>query len=707
MKVKKNTGFLLSILLTGFLFDLQSQEIEALMQMSIDDIMNTQIYSASKKSENIFDSPVSSSVLTKEEILNAGVTSIMEAMRLIPGVIVREQTNGMYDIHIRGFDNIPPNDLWSTTVNNITLVMVDNRIVYNYLNGGIFWEFLSIDLIDVERIEVVRGPASALYGPNAVAGVINIITRKTGKEGLSVSGHAQAGNYNTQIGNMAIGYKQNTLSTRISANFQKRNRYESEYYILSSQTYGELPDSVMAMDTGQSITGLRTQYPDPDLSMNRYGINASLNYHPGENIHFDLSSGYQDSRVQNLFVDIGAINFKTEDAYSKYVNFTGKIHRFTTRASLTTGEYEWLFGDVNPNKYKTLDTEVEYNMNISRLSIRPGISYKNAEYEFTGMKGKQSISTVGFALRTDYQGKAFRLVAALRGDKYSAPEKIYPSYQLAAIKNLGANHLIRAVVSKANRAAFLADIYFYMDIPLPPFIGNSMLLIGNENLKMLIMDMAELGYRAKLIDAIQVDLEIFHAQTKDYDDIFPNGTTKTMNERLYDILQYQNLKLRVIQNGATFSITWMPIDRLQARGFITLQKTDLKDYAPDRDNNPNATENREHKQTPAYFGGIVITYQPISRLNLNLNCYYYGKQTFDHQDHQFTIPDLSPGTTFTLIHDTEIESKILMNFALTYHLHTNIDLFFSIRNILGEDSQEFGFAENTDRLYLAGLRFEY
>src|SRR5687767_5023805 len=75
--------------------------------LSLAELMNIRIVSASKKTENLFDASLSASVLTQEEIRNAGSTSIMEALRLIPGVIVREQTNGNCDIHVRGLDNVP------------------------------------------------------------------------------------------------------------------------------------------------------------------------------------------------------------------------------------------------------------------------------------------------------------------------------------------------------------------------------------------------------------------------------------------------------------------------------------------------------------------------------------------------------------------------------------------------------------------------
>src|ERR1700730_6894059 len=117
----------------------------------------------------------------------------MEAMRLVPGVIVREQANGIYDIHLRGMDNQPPNGAFDEASNTSTLVMIDNRPIYNYLMGGTFWENLPVDMNDVKKIEVIRGPAAALYGPNAVSGVINIITRQVEKPGLYLVANNQQG----------------------------------------------------------------------------------------------------------------------------------------------------------------------------------------------------------------------------------------------------------------------------------------------------------------------------------------------------------------------------------------------------------------------------------------------------------------------------------------------------------------------------------
>lgn len=156
--------------LRNYADELLEFRVRDMYNLSTEDLLNQKVSIASKESESLFEAPFSTSVITKEDIQKAGSTSLMEALRLIPGLIVREQTNGNYNIHIRGGENVQQNTVFATSANTTTLVMVDNRPVYNYYQGGTFWESIPIDLNDIERIEFVRGASSAMYGPNAVSG---------------------------------------------------------------------------------------------------------------------------------------------------------------------------------------------------------------------------------------------------------------------------------------------------------------------------------------------------------------------------------------------------------------------------------------------------------------------------------------------------------------------------------------------------------
>ncbi len=234
-----------------------------LFNLSLEELMNVEIVSASKKAESSFKSPLSSSVVTKDEIMASGATTIEEALRLVPGMLIREETNGNFDVHIRGNDNLPPGNYVFYTENSMSLVMIDGRPVYNYVNGGTFWEALPISLVDVERIEVVRGPATALYGPNAVTGAINIITKQAEDKSISVRGNAQIGTKNTGIYDLSLGTSllDNKLKLRVSGNIENRDRDMENYYsyVLGAYVPG---DQVIDYSSGGTDAN---RFPKPTL----------------------------------------------------------------------------------------------------------------------------------------------------------------------------------------------------------------------------------------------------------------------------------------------------------------------------------------------------------------------------------------------------------------------------------------------------------
>ena len=219
-----------------------------IMGVSTDDlfamIMNKSVSSASKAEESNFVSPLSTTVITKAEMRTYGITTIEEAFRLIPGMIVTEKANGIYDIQMRGLNNIPDNNTLLYTENANTLVMVDGRQIRNSVMGALTLDMLPISIEDVERIEVVRGASSALYGSNAVTGVINIITEKASAQSKLVSGAVQAGNNNTIVGDIALrkSLANNKISAGLTFNVQQRGRNTDKLYVTPSTEHYMLTD---------------------------------------------------------------------------------------------------------------------------------------------------------------------------------------------------------------------------------------------------------------------------------------------------------------------------------------------------------------------------------------------------------------------------------------------------------------------------------
>lgn len=150
----------------------QAQQLAArdFLHLSIEELSRIKISSVSKQEESLSDAPASIYVITGEDIHNSGATTIPEALRLAPNLHVARASGGHYAISARGFNN---------AIGNKLLVLVDGRTVYSPIFSGVFWDQQDVMLEDVERIEVISGPGGALWGSNAVNGVINIITRSS------------------------------------------------------------------------------------------------------------------------------------------------------------------------------------------------------------------------------------------------------------------------------------------------------------------------------------------------------------------------------------------------------------------------------------------------------------------------------------------------------------------------------------------------
>ncbi|HTA64018.1 MAG TPA: TonB-dependent receptor plug domain-containing protein, partial [Xanthomonadaceae bacterium] len=136
--------------------------------LSLEQLGNVDVTSVSRKSERLADAAASIYVITNDDIRRSGATSLPEALRLAPNLEVARVDASTYAISARGFNNALGNKL---------LVLIDGRSVYTPLFSGVFWDAQDVVLEDVERIEVISGPGAALWGANAVNGVINVITR--------------------------------------------------------------------------------------------------------------------------------------------------------------------------------------------------------------------------------------------------------------------------------------------------------------------------------------------------------------------------------------------------------------------------------------------------------------------------------------------------------------------------------------------------
>jgi iron complex outermembrane receptor protein len=142
-----------------------------LSQVSIEELMNIEVTAAGRKEQRATDVAAALFVITNDDIRRSGMTTIPDLLRLAPGVDVAQINSNKWAVSVRGFNSLYANKL---------LVLIDGRSTYNRLFSGVLWDAQDPMLDDIDRIEVIRGPGAAVWGANAVNGVINIITKTAG-----------------------------------------------------------------------------------------------------------------------------------------------------------------------------------------------------------------------------------------------------------------------------------------------------------------------------------------------------------------------------------------------------------------------------------------------------------------------------------------------------------------------------------------------
>lgn len=141
---------------------------EDFFEMPVEELMDIEITTASKKEERLFETPAAVYVITSEDIRRSGAKSIPDVLRMVPGLHVARINANKWAISSRGFNHEFADKM---------LVMIDGRSVYTPNFGGVRWDTHDVMFEDIERIEVIRGPGGTLWGAKAINGIINIIMK--------------------------------------------------------------------------------------------------------------------------------------------------------------------------------------------------------------------------------------------------------------------------------------------------------------------------------------------------------------------------------------------------------------------------------------------------------------------------------------------------------------------------------------------------
>ena len=482
--------------------DASSQNDQApLKQLSLEQLGNVQVTTASKEPEAVWKTPAAIFVITQEMIERSGATSIPEVLRLAPGVEVARIDSDKWSIGIRGF---------GSRLCRSVLVLIDGRTVYTTLLAGTYWEVQDTVMEDIDRIEVIRGPGGTIWGPNAVNGVINIITKAAAKtQGVLVS----AGGGNVEQGFFTGRY--GGSSHRVDYRFYAKGFTRGPQFHINGRNF----DDWRTAQGGFRLDWASTARDQFTLQGDIYDERA------GESVvATSYTPPFSQTIDRNAVLSGGNIlgRWKRVTGEDQDVQFQFYYDR--------TNRYEPNFGDVRD----TFDADFLQRL---RLPGRQELSW-GLGARFSLGRNKEVVSGLTFqpADRTDRLLSAFlqdeiqlveqRLSLSL-GTKFLETNftglQLEPSVRLlynpTRTQTLWAafTHAVRTP-SDAERDFFLSGFNGFAPDGLPFFARFN----ANRNFRSEQMNGYELGYRRSIGTRLYVDFAAFHNH---YSNLFSEDIT--------------------------------------------------------------------------------------------------------------------------------------------------------------------------------------
>jgi len=462
--------------------------------------------SVTGKPQRASETPASIEIITRDQIAHSPAHDVPGLLKSYAGVDVNRWLAGQSDVAVRG---------GVQTYNPRLLVLVNGRQVYLDHYGMTNWNLLGVQLEEIQQIELVRGPATALFGFNAASAVINIIT-VSASQGPSfvTTGEVGSRNYSrlSAVATLPLGHD---VGLRVSAGHQREN----ELHFPSDQAP-----------------------PTDARGVKRDEVDATLEASPGVRTHVTINGGYSTNHQLELW----PTQVATRQDYEAMVAGL-RADRDTGWGSLTGGVYaNWLdvhFGAVHSGTTNFEAAQLKNRIVVANAAMLIRLGLNNmlrlgTEYRNNQLKGEALFTprvlygvwsgsamldlhptdklVLTFAGRLDHFSLgtrgAIRLPAANELSDYDRTF-VRPSFNAAALFQLGTGQL-RINGGLGYQIPSLIDLG--VRIPIAPIPGlPPLLLAGSPTFDPVAVWSGEIGYTQPLADKAKLDVTAFYTKTKD------------------------------------------------------------------------------------------------------------------------------------------------------------------------------------------------
>ncbi len=471
-----------------------SAELGGARETTVDDIFEEQVVTASARSSSETKAPASLTIITEDEIRMSGAATVPEILRRVPGIDVAEMNPSDTNLSIRGFNR---------RVANKVLVLVDGRSVYQDFLGTTLWPLLDVAVQDIARIEVIRGPGSALYGANAFAGVVNIIT-KIGDDVAGARAFLQAGDHGTFQGGVSTGGRNGKLQYRTTVAYDRADKWTK--------------------DVGDDRVDLPSQFPQPNRSREVQRADMAATYDIG-NIQIRTGGGFD--RMNLEVVPLGALRTYGAEGQSGFARLEvasgqTRVKAFYNALRMYVGPEYWPAGIASLGssiRSDVVDLSASTGFDFKalgqhHLNIGAGYRYKGVSWGyFAPHDGPYQENHFNAFLQEEWDpSKKWSVILSYRIDRdpllYSQGTTaggLVQSPRGTILFEAKPEQVFRFTVGSAFRSATFLESYVDLFAPIPNQPALGVRFQGSENLRPEEMLQGELGYRGR-VGSFQPDI---------------------------------------------------------------------------------------------------------------------------------------------------------------------------------------------------------
>lgn len=486
------------------------------------------IVTASKVEQQLVNAPATVSVVTSDVIQSSPATNYAELLRAVPGMNITQTSARDFNINMRGA---------TSTLSTSQLALIDGRSLYLDFFGFVAWDFLPVNPNELRQIEVIRGPASAVWGANALSGVVNFIT-KTPREMAGDTFTLGVGTFGREVkdngrGNGALWYVNGTHAAAVNDRWS---------YKISAGAFGQ---DALPRPQGLIPNAQQTPYPGfPNSGTRQPKFDSRVDYEAPEGAYrLSFSGGFAGTEgiihtgIGPFDMDRGTVLGYGSARWSKGAQ---RLNVFT---NILNGDADALlsFGlDGRPIlfEFNTKTFDVEYG-NVTAVGTRNVLSYggnlRYNRFDLSLAPAGDNRSEGGVYLQDEiFLSDHLRWVVGARVDRFSVLDSANFSPRTAIIVKPTPDQSLRFSFNRAFRAPSLINNFLDVGIvsqldlrtinpafaaaPGGPVFNFAVQASGNRDLVEQQVDAFEVAYTGVIAKRATVTAALYYNKSKD--DIF-------------------------------------------------------------------------------------------------------------------------------------------------------------------------------------------